>query len=98
MAFISKVRFQYHLWKQTRTRRNVRDTRYARIVEVRMYKKSKFQLSTLSAAVASTIISGYVSAQSSMLEEVVVTATRRSQSLQEIPFNITSSERQNHRA
>ena len=55
-----------------------------------MHKKSKFKLSTLSAAVASTIISGYVSAQSSMLEEVVVTATRRSQSLQEIPFNITS--------
>ena len=55
-----------------------------------MHTKTKFQLSILSAAVASTVISGYVSAQSSMLEEVVVTATRRSQSLQEIPFNITS--------
>ena len=63
-----------------------------------MYKKSKFQLSTLSAAVASTLISGYASAQSSMLEEVVVTATRRLGVTARHPFQHHFPERQNHRA
>lgn len=60
-----------------------------------MKQQSKFQISTLSAAIASTLFGGYAVAQDAntpptMREEVIVTATRRAQSIQDIPINITA--------
>ena len=55
-----------------------------------MQNQKTFQLSTLSAAVAATLISGYAEAQQPVLEEVVVTATRRAESVQDIPINIAA--------
>jgi outer membrane receptor protein involved in Fe transport len=55
-----------------------------------MRNNTTFQISTLSAAIASALFSGYAAAQEVMLEEVIVTATRRSESLQDIPINITA--------
>ena len=55
-----------------------------------MQKKSAFKISALSAAVASTLIPAEVLAQDPQLEEVIVTATRRAQSVQDIPINITA--------
>jgi len=50
-----------------------------------------FQLSTMSAAVASVLATSPVQAQQpTVLEEVIVTATRRSESIQDIPLNIAA--------
>lgn len=55
-----------------------------------MYKNPKFQLTALSAAIASTLISSYAIGQNTIREEVIVTATRRAESIQDIPINITA--------
>lgn len=55
-----------------------------------MRNNKVFQITTLSAAVAAALISGNSTAQETRLEEVIVTATRRAESIQDIPINITS--------
>jgi len=55
-----------------------------------MKKRDNFRISALSAAIASALVSGPAYTQDKLLEEVIVTATRRAESIQDIPINITA--------
>ncbi len=57
---------------------------------MRNRNQKTFQLSLISAAVTATLAADFALAQQPLLEEVIVTATRRAASVQDIPLNITA--------